>query len=189
MGIFAQIYKFFPHILGLAGLLFLSGFFSGSETALCALSRSRVRRLRDLAGRRGRTVAELLSAPAQLFITVLVGNTLVNVALSSIVAALALELFDSSGLYLAILISTFLLLVFGEVTPKTFAVRNAEGFSLFVSGPLLWFSQLIFPVRLLLQRLSNLIMSVFGLEDLGSEKRLSGEEFEAAPIRQHRRPT
>ena len=179
MGIFAQIYNYFWHILGLAGLLFLSGFFSGSETALCSLSRAGVRRLRDLAGRRGRTVAKLLSNPAQLFMTVLVGNTLVNVALSSIVASLSLELFDSGGLYLAIIISTFLLLVFGEVTPKTFAMRNAEGVSLFVSGPLLWFSRGIFPVRLLLQHLINLIMFVFGLGSLGSEKRLSGEEFEA----------
>ena len=106
MGIFAQIDSFLPHILGLAGLLFLSAFFSGSETALCALNRARVRRLRDLAGRRGRAVAELLSSPAQLFMTVLVGNTLVNVALASIVASLAIELFDSRGLYFAIGIST-----------------------------------------------------------------------------------
>ena len=179
MGIFAQIYSFLPHFLALAGLLFLSAFFSGSETALCALSRARVRRLRDLAGRRGRAVAQLLSTPARLFMTVLVGNTLVNVALSSIVAALAFKLFEASGLYVAILISTFLLLVFGEITPKTFAVRNAEGVSLFASGPLLWFSRLIFPVRLLLRHLSNLILSVLGLGRLQSEKRLSSEEFEA----------
>ncbi len=179
MGIFAQIYRFLPHILGLAGLLFLSAFFSGSETALCALSRARVRRLRDSAGRRGQAVAQLLSTPARLFMTVLVGNTVVNVALASIVASLAIKLFDASGLYVAIVISTFLLLVFGEITPKTFAMRNAEDFSLFVSGPLLWFSRLIFPIRLLLKYLSNLIMSVLGLGGLGSEKRLSSEEFEA----------
>ena len=177
MGIFAQI--FWPHFLALAGLLLLSAFFSGSETALCALSRARVRRLRDSAGHRGRAVARLLSAPARLFMTVLVGNTLVNVALSSIIAALAFKLLGRSGLYVAILISTFLLLVFGEITPKTFAVRNAESFSLFASGPLLWFSRLIFPVRLLLQHLSNFILSVLGLGRLQSEKRLTSEEFEA----------
>ncbi len=179
MGIFAQIYSFLPHFLALAGLLFLSAFFSGSETALCVLSRARVRRLRDSAGRRGRAVARLLSAPAQLFMTVLVGNTVVNVALASIVASLAFNLLDKSGLYVAILISTFLLLVFGEITPKTFAVRNAEGFSLFVSGPLLFFSRLILPVRLLLKHLTNLIMSVLGLGGLQSEKRLTSDEFEA----------
>ena len=135
--------------------------------------------MRDLAGRRGRAVAQLLSAPAQLFMTVLVGNTLVNVALSSIVAALALKFFEANGLYAAILISTFLLLVFGEITPKTFAVRNAEGFSLFVSGPLLWFHRLIFPIRLLLKHLSNIIMSALGLGSLGSEKPLSSGEFQA----------
>ncbi|MCK4851270.1 MAG: DUF21 domain-containing protein, partial [Phycisphaerae bacterium] len=179
MGIFGQIDSFLPHLLALLGLLLLSAFFSGSETALCALSRARVRRLRDSAGRRGRAVARLLSAPARLFMTVLVGNTVVNVALSSIVAALAFKLLDSSGLYVAILISTFLLLVFGEITPKTFAVRNAEAVSLFASGPLLFFSRLIFPVRLLLKYLSNLILSVLGLGRLQSEKRLTSEEFEA----------
>ncbi len=130
MGIFAHIYGFAPQFLALGGLLLLSAFFSGSETALCALSRARVRRLRDSAGRNGRAVARLLAEPSQLFTTVLVGNTLVNVALSSIVAVLALELLPESGLYIAIAISTFLLLIFGEITPKTFAVRSAEDFSL-----------------------------------------------------------
>ena len=112
MGIFANIYSFWPHALVLAGLLFLSAFFSGSETALCALSRARVRRLRDSAGRSGRAVARLLSAPGRLFMTVLVGNTLVNVALVSIIAALAFEFLPGFGVYVAIVVSTFLLLVF-----------------------------------------------------------------------------
>ena len=120
MGTFAYIYEFAPHLLALAGLLFLSAFFSGSETAFCALSRARVRRLRDSAGRNGRAVSRILSGPAQLFTTVLVGNTLVNVALSSMVAALAFELLPGSslGLYVSIVVSTFLLLVFGEYLPK-----------------------------------------------------------------------
>ena len=114
MGIFAYI----PQLLALVGLLLLSAFFSGSETALCALSRARVRRLRDSAGRGGRAVSRLLSAPSRLFTTVLVGNTIVNVALSSIVAALAIQLLPASGLYIAILISTFLLLVLAKLPPK-----------------------------------------------------------------------
>ena len=179
MGIFAQIYDLWPAVLGLAGLLLLSAFFSGSETALCALSRARVRRLRDSAGRRGRAVGRLLSAPARLFMTVLVGNTVVNVALSSIVAVLALDLLGERGVYVAILVSTFLLLVFGEITPKTFAVRNAEGFSLFASVPLGIFGRVIFPIRVLLGYVINLILSVLGLRGLDRQKRLTSEEFEA----------
>ena len=175
MGIFAHI----PHLLALVGLLFLSAFFSGSETALCALSRARVRRLHDSAGRGGRAVSRLLSAPTRLFTTVLVGNTLVNVALSSIIAALALEFLPSSGLYLAILVSTFLLLVFGEITPKTFALRSPEEFSLFAAGPLLVFSWLISPIRFVLRRFSNLVLSTFGLRSLESQSRITEEDFEA----------
>ena len=179
MVIFAYIYGFVPYLLALAGLLFLSAFFSGSETALCALSKARVRRLRDSAGRNGRAVARLLARPAQLFTTVLAGNTLVNVALSSMVAALAFERWPDSGLYVAILISTFLLLVFGEITPKTFAVRSAEDFSLFAARPLLMFSRLIFPVRFVLRHFSNLVLAVFGLRGIETQRQLSEEDFEA----------
>ena len=179
MPVLAHIYDFVPYLLALAGLLFLSAFFSGSETALCALSRARVRRLRDSAGRSGRAVARLLAAPARLFTTVLVGNTLVNVALSSIVAALAFELLPSSGLYVAILISTFLLLVFGEITPKTFAVRSAERFSLFAARPLLAFSRMISPIRFVLRHFSNLLLAVFGLREIEAQHQLIEEEFEA----------
>ena len=179
MGIFAQIYSLWPHLLGLICLLLLSAFFSGSETALCALSRARIRRLRDSAGRSGKVVAKLLAAPAQLFMTVLVGNTLVNVALSRIIAALAFELLPKGGVYVAILISTFLLLVFGEVTPKTLAVRTAEDFSLAIARPLLLFQWLIFPIHWLLRRVSNLILAIIGLRGVGSEQRLTREEFQA----------
>ena len=178
MGSFAHI----PHLLALVGLLILSAFFSGSETALCALSRARVRRLHDSAGRRGRAVARLMSAPARLFTTVLVGNTLVNVALSSIVAALALEFLPAPGFYVAIaaiVVSTFLLLVFGEITPKTFAVRSPEGFALFVARPLLVFSRLISPIRFVLRRFSNLVLSILGLRSLESQARITEEDFEA----------
>ena len=175
MGILAHI----PQLLALVGLLLLSAFFSGSETALCALSRARVRRLHDSAGRGGRAVSRLMSAPARLFTTVLVGNTLVNVALSSIVAALAIKFLPASGLYIAILVSTFLLLVFGEITPKTFAVRSPEGFSLFVARPLLVFSWLITPIRFVLRSFSNLVLSVFGLRSLESQARITEEDFEA----------
>ncbi len=179
MGILAHIYDVLPHFAGLICLLLLSSFFSGSETALCALSRSRVRRLRDTAGQAGKAVAKLLAAPAQLFMTVLVGNTLVNVALSSIIASLAITLLPNGGLYIAILVSTFLLLVFGEVTPKTFAVRSAEDFSLFTSRPLLLFQWLISPVRWLLRRISNVILILIGLRGAHTEAPMTRDEFDA----------
>ena len=175
MGILAHI----PQLLALLGLLLLSAFFSGSETALCALSRARVRRLRDTAGRSGRAVSRLMAAPARLFTTVLVGNTLVNVALSSIVAALTLEFFGSSGLIIAIIVATFLLLVFGEITPKTFAVRSPESFALFAGRPLLVFSRLITPIRFVLRRFSNLVLAIFGLRSLESQSQITEEDFEA----------
>ena len=179
MGIFAQIDSFWLYLLALVALLLLSAFFSGSETAFCALSRAKVRRLRDSAGRSGRAVDRLLSVPGRLFMTVLVGNTLVNVALSSIIAALAMTFLPASGIYLAIIVSTFLLLVFGEITPKTFAVHNAEAVSLFTAGPLLWFSRLILPVRFLLGHAANLVFAVLGLGKMESKQHLTTEEFEA----------
>ena len=88
-------------------------------------------------------------------------------------------LFLLVGLYIAILVSTFLLLVFGEITPKTFAVRSAEGFSLVAAPPLLVFSWLISPIRFVLRKFSNLILSIFGLRSLEAQSRVTEEDFDA----------
>jgi len=161
-------------------LLALSAFFSSSETALFSLSLVQVRRLREAGGRSGRAVAELLAYPRRLLITILVGNMVVNAALASVVAAVATELVGDEGLAIAIALSTVLLLVFGEVTPKTFAVRHAEGLARVVALGLLWFARAILPVRFVLRHVTNGLLFLLRRGRLPAEPLLTRREIAAA---------
>jgi len=108
----------------LALLLYLSSVFSGSETALFSLKSYQVRRLRSRPSRKSIKVESLLADPHNLLVTILVGNTLVNVAASSIGTNLVGEFFHENVVWISVVVMTVLILIFGEVVPKTFAVSN-----------------------------------------------------------------
>jgi CBS domain containing-hemolysin-like protein len=169
-----------PQLGGLVVLLVLSAFFSGSETALFSLSRAQGRRLRESGGRTGRAVGRLLARPRRLLITILVGNMVVNVASASLVAATATTLLGARGVGVAIGVTTLLLLLFGEVTPKTFAVRHAVALSRVVALPLLWFCVLILPVRFVLRHITNAVLFVLQQGRIHSAPLLTRHEFGAA---------
>ncbi len=164
---------------GLTVLLFLSGFFSGSETALFSLSRTQARRMRN--GSVGeRFATRLLRRPQQLLSTLLLGNMLVNIMAASLVASLARRFFGDRGVGVAIAVSATLLLVFGEVTPKTLAVRHAAAFARAVSGPLWLFSRLVAPIRLAVGGLTALLLRFIGLRDVHGWGALTRDELRAA---------
>ncbi len=159
-------------------LLLLSAFFSGSETALFSLSRTQARRMRR--GTPGeRAATRLLAEPQHLLSTLLIGNLLVNILLASQIAGLARRLTGGSGVGIAIGISTALLLVFGEVTPKTVAVRHAHTFARIAGLPLWFFSRLITPLRIAAGITARRFMRVFGLEKAGEWGALTRDELRA----------
>lgn len=165
------------HVLGLAFLLSLSAFFSGSETALFSLSKTQVERLRQGTSKSGTIAAGLLDTPRRLLITVLVGNMFVNVASASLVASFTTALLGNKGVGVAIGVTTILLLVFGEVTPKTIAVHNAEHISKLIAYPIKFFSTLIFPLRVALRFLTNSLIRLLGRDSVPVEDRLTTEEL------------
>jgi len=167
-------------LIGLGVLFLLSGFFSASETALFSLSRARVQRLGETGGATGRAIANLLSMPRRLLITILVGNMVVNTAAASIIASrITLNLGDR-GVGLAIGVTTLLLLLFGEVTPKTLAVRHAEAVARVAALPLLGFSKLIFPIRCVLRCITNAILALLRRGHIESAHLLTRHELAAA---------
>ena len=127
-------------------LLTFSGVFSGSETALVALSISRVEGLvRE--GRRGaQALYRLKKDPSRMLTTILIGNNLVNIAASVLATVLATKLFGSAGPGIAVGVLTILILVFGEITPKSLATRYSETISLMIAPFLLAFMRLIYPL-------------------------------------------
>jgi len=126
-------------------LLTLSGVFSGSETALVTLSIGRVEGL-VTEGRRGaNALYRLKKDPSRMLTTILIGNNLVNIAASVMATVLATRWFGSAGPGIAVGVLTILILVFGEITPKSLATRYSETISLLIAPFLLVFMRLIYP--------------------------------------------
>ena len=111
-------------------LLVLSGFFSGAEIAFFSISQTRARSLAE-EGKRGATALVRLKAnPERLLITILIGNNVANIGAASVATYAATKLYGSAGVGLATGVMTLLVLFFGEITPKSFAVSNAMRLSL-----------------------------------------------------------
>lgn len=134
-------------------LLIFSGIFSGSETALFGARRERLRQLKNIAARR---TLKLLNKPQKLLISILIGNTLVNIALSSLAAISVYDLSIRYGFshlltaFLEIVVVTLIVLIFGEIVPKTISLHNAEKVSLRMSALIGIFYTLFFPLTILL---------------------------------------
>ncbi len=163
-------------------LLAFSAFFSGSETALFSLSRIYLKKLENSGGSSARRILNLLKRPRQLLITLLLGNTFVNMAISSFGALIAIQVSRYYGINTSLAISvqvvltTLIILFFGEIIPKLTALSTADSFSKFISLPLLLIRSILFPIVWVLERFSNLISRRQSLDKhLGAQ--FTHEEF------------
>jgi Mg2+/Co2+ transporter CorB len=142
-------------------LLILSGFFSGSETALTAASRGKLRMQADKGSAGAQRALKITEDNERLIGSVLLGNNLVNILAASLATALFTRLFGESGVALATLVMTLLVLIFAEVLPKTYAITNAERAAALVSGPIsivvLVFAPVVSVVRLLVRTMLRLL--------------------------------
>ena len=120
-------------------LLFISFFFSGSETALTALSRARIYKLVTEGNRRARQVEALRERKDEMISTILLANNLVNTVAAALTTAVTIEIFGQESLALAIgtFIIALTIIIFSEILPKTIALRHAETVSLYVAGPIM----------------------------------------------------
>ncbi len=145
-------------------LLILSGFFSGSETALTAASRGKLRSQADKGSRGAARALEITEDNERLIGSVLLGNNLVNILAASLATALFSRIFGEGGVALATLVMTLLVLIFAEVLPKTYAITNSEAAASLVSRPIqivvLVFAPMVEAVRWLVRG----ILSLFGVK-------------------------
>ncbi len=159
-------------------LLALSGFFSGSETALFSLGYGKLKEFSASKLPRKRLIARMMEHPARVLATLLLGNTLVNIAASSLGEnIISTSLRGNESVVVSTLAMTFLILVFGEITPKTIAVQRSDSIALWVVKPLNLFSALISPVRRLLRRITELFLALLGVGTVGSGRELKGDEL------------
>ena len=143
-------------------LLILSGVFSGSETALVALSMGRVESLVKEGRISSAALYRLKKDPSQMLTTILIGNNLVNIAASALATVIATREFGSAGPGIAVGLLTFFILVFGEITPKSLATRYPERISLFIAMPLLAFMRLIYPLVWMFSKFTTWVYHLTG---------------------------
>jgi CBS domain containing-hemolysin-like protein len=145
-------------------LLGLSAFFSSSEIAMFSLARHRIDGLAQEGDSRARVVKALMDDPHRLLVTILVGNNIVNIAMSSIATGLLAILLDDQGL--AVASATFgvtaFVLLFGESAPKSYAVENTESWALRIARPLKLSEYVLLPLILLFDYLTRVVNTVTG---------------------------
>jgi putative hemolysin len=128
-------------------LMAFSGFFSSSETSLFSLNRTQLEQMRRNSNPRVELIERMLSEPRRLIVTILIGNEFVNVAASVISAAIVINLLGADNKLINLFIMVPILLLVGEITPKTLAIRNNVAFATFQSVPIEVFARAITPLR------------------------------------------
>ncbi len=155
--------------------LLLSAFFSAAETALTASGEARVRHLVDTGGWRGMLLKLWQRHPERILSTLLLGNTLANVGLGSLTAVIAHDLGADSKLAIVTGLTTVVVLVFGEITPKTFAKRHARGAAVALIPLVVLFYFLLWPFAWLFVQIPRGIARALGLGEVTSEPVTSQE--------------
>ena len=150
--------------VAIIGLLLLSAFFSGSETAMTAVSRAKLRRLADQGSKAARRVVGLTDDGETLIGAILIGNNVVNILATSLATSLALSIFGDSGVAIATLVMTVLVMIFAEVLPKTYAFANSEKASLIASRPIAMLVKTFYPIVMAVQFIVRGALSLFGLK-------------------------
>ncbi|MFY0310711.1 HlyC/CorC family transporter [Leisingera sp. D0M16] len=148
----------------IALLLVCSGFFSGSETALTAASRGKLRSQADKGSAGARRALVITEDNERLIGSVLLGNNVVNILAASLATALFTRLFGEGGVAMATLVMTLLVLIFAEVLPKTYAISNAEKAASAVSAPIAIIVKVLSPVVGAVRLFVRGVLRIFGVQ-------------------------
>lgn len=167
------------YLLGLLVFLIIcSAFFSSSETGLLSLNRYRLRHMSREGNRSAQRAQRLLSTPDRLLGTILVGNNVVNILAASIATVIAVELWGDAGVVIATTGLTIVILIFGEITPKTLAALRPELIAFPASRVILLLMTLLRPIVWLTGTISNGLLRLMGIDTRHhSSESLSTEEL------------
>ncbi|MGM0654593.1 MAG: hemolysin family protein [Thermodesulfobacteriota bacterium] len=152
--------------------LFLSGFFSMSETALFSISKVKAFHISKDGSKSGRLILEMKEASHTLLTTILIGNNLVNIGASSLATSLAMGYFQSNAVAIATGVMTLLILVFGEIFPKSFATHNNVVVSRAVIYPIYWLSKILWPLIFVLNFIPKLHGTIYNSQETVTEDEL-----------------
>lgn len=158
-------------------LIGLSGFFSMSETALMSINKIKLRHMVEEGVAGAKTVERLIEDPNKLLGAILIGNNIVNIGASSLATVLATNIFGSSGVGIATGIMTILILIFGEITPKSIAKQKAEAVAIIVVKPIQFIVLIFKPVVYIFTNISSLFIRFLGGDPNKVETFITEEEL------------
>lgn len=170
-------------------LLVLSAFFSSAETALTTASRIRLQSLAESGNHQAKTVLKLTSNKQKMLSAILIGNNLVNLSASALSTTLAIKLWGNSGAGIATGILTLLILIFGEISPKTLATLRAEHMSLRYGGIIYGLTIILTPVIYIINHLALNFLKLFGVKATTSDITLSTNEIRTLVNNSHKKGT
>tara|TARA_A100001011_G_scaffold27488_1_gene26888 strand:+ start:184 stop:1458 length:1275 start_codon:yes stop_codon:yes gene_type:complete len=160
-------------------LLVLSAFFSSAETGMMALNKYRLKHLIKQNNRSAKRADKLLKRPDRLLGVILIGNNFVNILAAALTTILCLELFGNSGVFIGSVILTIIILIFAEVTPKTFAAKNAESIALPASGILKVLQKVLYPLIWVVNFFSNSLLNLLNVKDENKNEDITTEELKS----------
>ena len=158
-------------------LLLLSAFFSSAETAFTTVNRIRMRTLMEEGNKKAKKVLKITDNSGKMLGAILIGNNIVNLSASSIATALALRLFGSMGAGIATGVLTLLILIFGEISPKTLATIHADSIALFYADLIYLLMKVLTPLIFITNSLAILFLRILGIKPQNKESQMTEEEF------------
>lgn len=166
----------------IVGLLGISAFFSGSETALTAASRGKLHSMADKGSKGAQVALSLTENSERLIGSILLGNNLVNILATALATNLFSRMFGDSGIFVATLIMTLLVLIFAEVLPKTYAINHSETAANFLSRPISLFVKVIAPAVFAIQFIVAALLWLLGTRSAKGDNSMATQEEIAGAI-------
>ena len=167
-------------ILAIIILLLLSALSSGSETALTAVSKQRAFRQRDKGVKNANFILKIKDFKDEFITGILLANNLFNILATALMTELLVSEFGGLGVTVATIFMTLMIVIFSEVTPKIFAINKPMTFALRVSKFFYFYTKLIKPIVNLINKISNKIIKIIGLNLNADQSKIIEEEFEGA---------
>ena len=158
-------------------LLGLSAFFSSAETALTTVNKIKMRSLADDGNKRARTVLKLTDNPGKMLSAILIGNNIVNLSASSLTTTIAIGFGADIAVAIATGIITVLILIFGEITPKTVATINSEKLSLVYAYPIQFIMVVLTPISFLINILARIILFILRVDPNAKPDAMTEDEL------------
>ena len=158
-------------------LLLLSAFFSSAETALTTSNKIRLRSMAEEGNKRAKKVLEITDDSGKMLSAILIGNNIVNLSSASLATTLATKIFGSAGAGIATGILTVLVLIFGEISPKTFATIHADKISLAYAGVISGLMKMLTPIIIIINKLALGFLILLRVDASGAQNTMTEDEL------------